>query len=54
MVAVGDASYSVYLLHYVVFVGSVYLCAYLAPPDWICEPWRFATLAVCAIISILT
>lgn len=32
MVAVGDASYSVYLLHYVVFVGSVYLCAYLAPP----------------------
>jgi exopolysaccharide production protein ExoZ len=54
MVAVGDASYSVYLLHYVVFVASVYLCVYLAPPNWSCEPWRFATLAVSAIISIQT
>lgn len=54
MVAMGDASYSIYLLHYIVFIGSVYLCAAVAPPSWMCEPWRFATLAACAIISILT
>jgi exopolysaccharide production protein ExoZ len=54
IVAVGDASYSLYLLHYIVFIGSVYLCAYLSPPVWLCEPWRYLTLLAACIISCLT
>jgi peptidoglycan/LPS O-acetylase OafA/YrhL len=60
LVALGDASYSIYLLHYIVFMLSVLLAAQihliwqLPLPDWLCEPWRFLTLAVCCAISYLT
>lgn len=53
-VALGDASYSIYLLHYIVFVGMVHLAVKLKLPAWFCEPWRVATLAVCCMIAFAT
>jgi peptidoglycan/LPS O-acetylase OafA/YrhL len=32
----------------------VYLAARLGLPAWLCEPWRFATLLLCCIISYMT
>jgi exopolysaccharide production protein ExoZ len=53
LVQVGNASYSVYLLHYIVFYWAAVLSAKLLPlPDWLCEPWRFATLATCCLIAV--
>ncbi len=50
----GDASYSIYLLHVLVFMGMVYFAARLGLPAWLFEPWRFATLLLCCIISYRT
>jgi len=60
LIALGDASYSIYLLHYIVFILSVNLAAqiriiWMLPlPDWACEPWRYATLALCCGASHIT
>src|SRR5258708_3982956 len=53
IVAMGDASYSIYLLHYLVLFWSAYTSARLPfiLPDWMCEPWRYLTLAACCLIS---
>ena len=54
LVQAGNASYSIYLLHYLTFVTMVYIAARLGLPAWMCEPWRYATLLLCCLISYLT
>ena len=54
LVAAGDASYSIYLLHYLTFFVSVNICVRIPHPDWLCEPWRFGTLLACCFVSRLT
>jgi exopolysaccharide production protein ExoZ len=52
---VGDASYSIYLVHSVIFFYSYWFGAQFASlPNWLCEPWRFATLIVSVLISYAT
>lgn len=57
LVELGNASYSVYLLHYIVFllsaIGLQWICVKigLTLPVWACEPWRFAVIAICCLIS---
>lgn len=55
-IAAGDASYSIYLLHYLVFFWAYWLSANLwrPLPNWLCEPWRFGSILVCCLISQLT
>jgi exopolysaccharide production protein ExoZ len=55
LVLAGDASYSIYLLHYLVFFGSGYLSVWLFKlPPWACEPWRLASILACCLISYAT
>ncbi len=56
LVNVGNASYSIYLLHYIVFLLVPVLAVrmHLSPPAWVCEPWRYATLLLCCLLSGLT
>ncbi|HEX9214892.1 MAG TPA: acyltransferase, partial [Bradyrhizobium sp.] len=56
VVAIGDVSYSIYLLHYIVFYWSAFTSARLpwTLPDWLCEPWRYLALALCCLISSVT
>jgi exopolysaccharide production protein ExoZ len=57
LVAVGNASYSIYLLHYIVFLVSTVVAIQwvgLTLPPWACEPWRFAIILVCCLISSAT
>jgi exopolysaccharide production protein ExoZ len=52
IIRVGDASYSIYLLHYIVLFYSYWLSAQIDTlPAWLCEPWRMLTLAACCVIS---
>jgi len=55
IVQAGDASYSIYLLHYIVFFWAAFISARAlrSPPDWLREPWRFVTLAMCCVISVI-
>ena len=53
LVTVGDASYSLYLIHFVVIWIFVKLAERLgAPPAWTAEPMRFIYLAFCVWLSI--
>jgi exopolysaccharide production protein ExoZ len=56
IVQAGDASYSIYLLHYIVYFWAAFTSARVpwSLPDWLCEPWRFVTLAMCCLISVMT
>lgn len=55
LVLAGDASYSIYLLHYLVFFGSAYLSVWFFKlPPWACEPWRLASILACCLISYAT
>jgi exopolysaccharide production protein ExoZ len=54
LVALGDASYSIYLLHYLVYVVTVNIAARLPLPEWLCEPWRYLSIALCCAISLTT
>jgi exopolysaccharide production protein ExoZ len=57
LVAVGNASYSVYLLHYIVFLVSQVIAIQwigLKLPDWACEPYRLAIIVICCLISYVT
>ena len=54
LVALGDASYSIYLLHYVTFAVMSFVAARLALPEWACEPWRALAIGVCCLISLAT
>jgi exopolysaccharide production protein ExoZ len=51
----GDASYSIYLLHYIVFALAATWSANYVPmmPAWACEPWRFGWIFVCCLLSSL-
>lgn len=52
LVGVGDASYSIYLLHGILLFYSYWLSAQFSHlPDWLCEVWRFGTLGVCCVVS---
>lgn len=56
LVRIGDGSYSLYLLHYIGFlVGSYASVVWLKlphwAPQWLCEPWRFASIAACLLLS---
>lgn len=57
LVAVGNASYSVYLLHYFVFLVATIVAIQwvgLTLPAWACEPWRLAIIVMCCLISSAT
>lgn len=55
MIAAGDASYSIYLLHYIVFlIASIAAGQWILLPAWMAEPWRFASLLACCAISWVT
>ncbi|MCJ9729389.1 acyltransferase [Bradyrhizobium sp. PRIMUS42] len=52
LVRVGDASYSMYLLHWVMIYVFVTVIAKIGvPPAWSAEPIRFAFLGVCCWLS---
>jgi peptidoglycan/LPS O-acetylase OafA/YrhL len=53
IVSAGNASYSIYLLHYIVFYWAAVLSARLpwTLPEWMCEPWRYTAIVVCCFIS---
>ncbi|UQR68053.1 hypothetical protein LRP30_27685 [Bradyrhizobium sp. C-145] len=52
LVRAGDASYSIFLLHYLVFFLAANVSVrLLSLPEWACEPWRFATILTTCIIS---
>lgn len=50
-VLAGDASYSIYLLHYLVFFQFAVWSVQWSLPAWMCETWRFAALLACCMIS---
>jgi peptidoglycan/LPS O-acetylase OafA/YrhL len=61
LVAAGDASYSIYLLHYIVFMTASVIGGQWLPfklsftlPAWACEPWRLGTLLACCFLSAVT
>jgi exopolysaccharide production protein ExoZ len=55
LVSVGDASYSIYLLHGLILFYAPRLCVQFgALPDWLTEPWRYAMLAVTCVVSYAT
>jgi exopolysaccharide production protein ExoZ len=59
-VAAGDASYSIYLLHYIVFYLTTVVAKLLfsrfpaLEQNWLCEPWRWGAIAVACTVSQLT
>ena len=55
LVQAGDASYSIYLLHYLVFYGAANVSVrVLSLPSWACEPWRFVTILATCLLSYAT
>jgi peptidoglycan/LPS O-acetylase OafA/YrhL len=55
LVRTGDASYSIYLLHYAVFLVLNYASVvWLKLPQWACEPWRYFSIALSVAISFAT
>jgi exopolysaccharide production protein ExoZ len=54
LVMIGDASYSVYLLHGLVLYYAPGFSLRLSPFPWLCEPWRFAMLALSCVLSYAT
>jgi len=55
LIKVGDASYSIYLLHGIILYYAWWFGEQFGHlPNWLCEVWRFGALAVCCVISSLT
>ncbi|WMT75802.1 acyltransferase [Bradyrhizobium sp. Ash2021] len=55
LVMVGNASFSIYLLHGLLLYYGPWFSAKLGNlPAWLCEPWRFAMLAVTCVLSYAT
>jgi exopolysaccharide production protein ExoZ len=53
LTTIGDASYSLYLIHFVVIWVFVKLMARLGtPPTWTAEPVRFVYLGICVWLAI--
>jgi exopolysaccharide production protein ExoZ len=52
LVLAGDASYSIYLLHYLVFFTAANISVrLLSMPTWMAEPWRFISILACCFLS---
>ncbi|MCS3896128.1 peptidoglycan/LPS O-acetylase OafA/YrhL [Bradyrhizobium japonicum USDA 38] len=52
LVCIGDASYSIYLLHGIILYYAWWLGAQFNHlPNWLCEVWRFGALGVCCAAS---
>ena len=55
LVKLGDASYSIYLTHFILlWVPAAIFAHTRLPPSWTAEPLRFAYLAFCVWISLQT
>lgn len=57
LVKAGDASYSIYLTHYIVFLTASIIGGQWLPfalPGWSCEIWRFAVILTCCLVSYST
>lgn len=55
LIQIGDASYSVYLLHVLIFMSTSYVAVHLVHlPAWLCEPWRYGSIALCCSVSYWT
>lgn len=55
LIAAGDASYSIYLLHYIVFLtASIVAGQVLFLPPWMAEPWRFGVILACCLLAYVT
>jgi exopolysaccharide production protein ExoZ len=52
MVKIGDASYSLYLGHWLLLGTSAIIAWSLQLPDWYAEPYRAAIIAVSVIVSL--
>jgi exopolysaccharide production protein ExoZ len=53
-VAAGDASYSIYLIHPIVFLVASALVSKLSPPIWSEEPIRIACFAIILAVSLFS
>jgi exopolysaccharide production protein ExoZ len=52
LIQIGDASYSVYLLHVLLFTAASYVAVhFVVLPDWLCEFWRYGAIGLCCVIS---
>ena len=55
LVKVGDASYSIYLFHFIlIWIPAFLFASTRLPPAWMAEPLRFAYLAFCVWLSLQT
>jgi len=52
LVKLGDASYSIYMIHPLIFLyGYAYL---IGLPNWAAEPIRFVLIILCCLLSLIT
>lgn len=51
LVDMGDASYSLYLVHLLIFTLMAPLPIKAALPEWLCEPWRLGSIAISIAIA---
>lgn len=54
LVQVGDCSYSLYLLHLLIFTIVAPIPVKTSLPSWLCEPWRFGAIALSIALSAWT
>jgi exopolysaccharide production protein ExoZ len=52
LVVLGDASYSIYLSHWALIYLAAWWAGSVGLPGWAAEPWRFAVLCLCCIMSV--
>lgn len=54
LIAIGNASYSLYLVHWIILVnmGRMKYKIAFGAPDWSAELWRFGWVAVCVVLSL--
>jgi exopolysaccharide production protein ExoZ len=53
LVALGDASYSIYLTHWALFLMAARFARMVGMPAWMAEPWRYTVLATSCALSVL-
>ncbi|MCA1381308.1 acyltransferase [Bradyrhizobium sp. BRP23] len=54
LIQLGDSSYSLYLVHLLIFMIVAPVPAKLLLPEWLCEPWRFGSIAVSVALAAWT